>query len=144
VIPLTVAAIAAPAQVLVGDWAARSVAEDQPTKLAAIEGLFETQEGAGLTLGGWYDDGEVKGGVTIPNMLSLLAEHDPNAEIRGLDAVPDELRPPVNVVRISFQTMVAIGTALALLGVFYGEDGCPSRADSTARSSRPARSRSSR
>ena len=52
----TVAAIAAPAQVIVGDWAARTVAENQPTKLAAFEGLGRTEKGAPLHIGGWYDE----------------------------------------------------------------------------------------
>jgi cytochrome d ubiquinol oxidase subunit I len=116
VIPLTIAALAAPVQVLVGDWAARDVATHQPTKLAAIEGLGRTTAGAPEHLLGWYDDGEVRYGVRIPRLLSLLAFHDPNARVRGLDAVRAEDRPPVNVVRVAFQTMVAIGTGLALIG----------------------------
>jgi cytochrome d ubiquinol oxidase subunit I len=119
VIPLTIAALAAPVQVLVGDWAARDVARAQPTKLAALEGLGETKRGAPIHIGGWYQDGEVKFGVPIPKLLSLLSFHDPNARIQGLDAVPEADRPPVNVVRLSFQTMVGIGTLLALLGVYY-------------------------
>src|SRR3954447_20041759 len=118
-IPLTIAALAAPVQVLVGDWAAREVAAHQPTKLAALEGLGKTVRGAPEHLGGWYVDGEVKYGLKIPKLLSLLSYHDPNARVRGLDAVPPADRPPVNVVRVAFQTMVGIGTALALLGVFY-------------------------
>jgi len=118
-IPLTVAALAAPAQVIVGDWAAREVAKSQPTKLAALEGVGRTEKGAALHLLGWYSDGEVKGGIPIPKGLSLLAFHDPNAEVRGLDAVPAADRPPVNVVRISFQLMVSIGTFLAALSAWY-------------------------
>jgi cytochrome d ubiquinol oxidase subunit I len=119
VVPLTFAALAAPAQVVVGDWAARSVAEEQPTKLAALEGLEETTDGAGLTVGGLYLNGKVHGGVEVPKLLSLLAYHDPDATVEGLDAVPDRDRPPVGVVRNSFMVMVAIGTALALLSMLY-------------------------
>jgi cytochrome d ubiquinol oxidase subunit I len=118
-IPLTVAALAAPVQLLVGDWAAREVARTQPTKLAALEGVGHTERGAALHLGGWYRDGEVKAGIPIPKGLSLLAFHDPNAEVQGLDAVPAADRPPVNVVRVSFQVMVSIGTFLALLSGWY-------------------------
>ena len=118
-IPLTVAALAAPVQVLVGDWAARTVAERQPTKLAAFEGLGPTQRGAPEHLLGWYQDGEVKYGVKIPKLLSLLSFHDPNARVRGLAAVPERDRPPVNVVRVAFQLMVAIGTAMAALGAVF-------------------------
>jgi cytochrome d ubiquinol oxidase subunit I len=119
VVALSVAALAAPVQVVVGDWAARTVAQDQPTKLAAMEGLAKTTRGAAFHLGGIYDHGKVKGAIEVPKLLSLLAFHDPDARVRGLDAVPPADRPPVNVVRLAFQTMVAIGTALAALGVFY-------------------------
>jgi cytochrome d ubiquinol oxidase subunit I len=118
-IPLTVAALAAPAQVVIGDWAGRSVAAHQPTKLAAFEGVGHTEKGAAIHVGGYYTGGRVKYGVPIPKGLSILAKHDPNATIQGLDAVPAADRPPVNVVRYAFQTMVGIGTLLALLGVVY-------------------------
>lgn len=119
IVPLTIAAIAAPAQVVVGDWAARTVAQNQPTKLAALEGLKTAQEGAPLTVGGIYIGGKVVGGFSIPHGLSLLAFHDPNAKVQGLDAVPKADQPPVAVVRNSFQVMVGLGTAMAALGLFY-------------------------
>ncbi len=119
VIPLAVLALAAPAQLVIGDWAARTVAEEQPVKLAAMEGLDETTEGAGLTIGGVYVDGRVYAGVTIPKLLSLLAFHGPNATVEGLDAVPADDRPPVAWVRNSFQAMVGIGTGLAALAVWF-------------------------
>jgi cytochrome bd ubiquinol oxidase subunit I len=118
-IPLTIAAVVSPVQVLVGDWAARDVATEQPTKLAAIEGLAHTTRGAPEHLLGWYTDGRVKFGIAIPKLLSLLAFHNPNATVQGLDAVPASQRPPINIERISFQLMVAIGTALALLGAGF-------------------------
>jgi cytochrome d ubiquinol oxidase subunit I len=118
-IPLTIAALASPAQVLVGDWAAREVAVAQPTKLAAIEGLPKTTRGAPEHLLGWYTDGRVKYGLRIPKLLSFLAYHNPKARVQGLDAVPPDRRPPVNVVRVAFQLMVGIGTLLALLGVIF-------------------------
>ena len=121
VVTLAFASLAAPVQVVVGDWAARHIAVTQPVKLAAIEGLQRTQTGAPFTLGGFYDAGrgEVRFGIEVPKMLSLLAHHDPNAKVIGLESVPPRDRPPVNVVRIAFQTMVSIGTALALLGVIF-------------------------
>jgi cytochrome d ubiquinol oxidase subunit I len=119
VIPLTIAALAAPVQVVMGDWIARRVAEDQPVKLAAFEGLSKTTKGAAVHVGGWYDDGEVRGGIEIPKLLSLLAHHDPDATVTGLESVPPEDRPPVNVVRLSFQLMVAIGLALVALGLWH-------------------------
>jgi cytochrome d ubiquinol oxidase subunit I len=121
VVALSFAALAAPVQVVVGDWAGRKVAETQPVKLAAFEGLTRTQEGAPFTLGGFYDSQreEVRYGIEIPKLLSLLSHHNPNATVIGLDSVPRADRPPVNVVRFSFQTMVGIGTLLALLGVVF-------------------------
>ncbi len=119
VVPLTVAALAAPVQIVVGDWAAREVAHEQPAKLAAFEGLHRTEEGAPVHLLGWYDGEEVRYGIELPRLLSLLAFHDPNAQVAGLAEVPPADRPPVNVVRIAFQTMVAIGLALAALSLFY-------------------------
>jgi cytochrome d ubiquinol oxidase subunit I len=118
-VPLTIAALASPVQVLVGDWAGREVARYEPIKLAALEGLSRTTTGAPEHLGGWYVNGEVKYGLKIPRLLSLLAYHNPNARVQGLYTVPANDRPPVNVVRVSFQTMVAIGTVLALLGIFF-------------------------
>jgi cytochrome d ubiquinol oxidase subunit I len=106
-------------QVLVGDWAGRDVATTQPAKLAAFEGVSKTTRGAPVHVLGWYTDGQVKYGIAVPHALSLLAFHSWNATIRGLDAVPASQRPPVNVVRVAFQTMVGIGTLLALLGVVY-------------------------
>jgi cytochrome d ubiquinol oxidase subunit I len=119
IVPLAVLALAAPAQVVVGDWAARTVAEEQPIKLAAMEGLEKTTEGADLSVGGVYFDGEVHWGISIPRGLSLLADHDPNSTIVGLDSVPAEDRPPVGIVRNSFQVMVGIGTLLAALGLWF-------------------------
>jgi cytochrome d ubiquinol oxidase subunit I len=116
VVPLTIAALVSPVQVLVGDWAARDVAESQPAKLAALEGLGRTERGAPIHVLGWYHDGEVKFGVRVPKMLSVLAFHDPNARVEGLDAVPPDDRPPINIVRVCFQVMVGIGTLLAALG----------------------------
>lgn len=118
-IPLTIAALASPIQVLIGDWAAREVASTQPVKLAAIEGLGRTTRGASEHLLGWYSEGQVKDGIAIPKLLSLLAFHNPNATVKGLDTVPPDRRPPVNVVRVAFQLMVGLGTMLALLGVGF-------------------------
>ncbi|MEO8967731.1 MAG: cytochrome ubiquinol oxidase subunit I [Solirubrobacteraceae bacterium] len=118
-IPLTIACLAAPVQVLIGDWVARDVAVDQPVKLAAIEGLYRTTDGASEHLLGWYTDHQVRYGVAIPHLLSLLAFHSWDARVRGLATVPAAQRPPVNVVRIAFQLMVSIGTMLALLGLVY-------------------------
>ena len=77
------ACVAAPVQIVVGDWAARIVAVKQPVKLAAFEGLGQVVSGAPEHLLGWYVDGEVRFGIKIPRLLSLLAYHDPDATVRG-------------------------------------------------------------
>jgi cytochrome d ubiquinol oxidase subunit I len=118
-IPLTIACLAAPVQVMVGDWLARNVAIDQPVKLAALEGLYKTTRGAGEHLLGWYSAHQIKFGIEIPHMLSLLAFHSWNATVKGLETVAPAQRPPVNVTRLSFQTMVGLGTMLALIGIFF-------------------------
>ena len=118
-IPLTIAALASIVQGPVGDWAARDVAKSQPTKLAALEGLPRTTPAAPVHLLGWYHNGQVEYGIGIPHLLSLLAFHSWNATVQGLSAVPADRRPPVNVVRVSFQAMVGIGTFLGLIGVLY-------------------------
>jgi cytochrome d ubiquinol oxidase subunit I len=118
-IVLSAAAIAAPLQAVIGDWVAREVAVGQPVKLAALEGLGQTTAGAPEHLLGWYDGQRVVGGIGVPRMLSLLAFHDPNATVTGLSSVPVTDQPPVNVVRFAFQSMVGIGTLLALLGALY-------------------------
>lgn len=118
-IPLTLAALAVIAEGPTGDWAARDVARTQPVKLAAIEGLYKTTRGAPEHLLGWYEDGRIKYGIEIPHLLSLLAFHGWNARVTGLESVPADQRPPVNVVRASFQSMVGIGLLLGLLALVY-------------------------
>jgi cytochrome d ubiquinol oxidase subunit I len=118
-IPLTIAAVVSPIQILIGDWSARDVATEQPTKLAAMEGLAKTTRGASEHLLGWYVGGQIKFGIGIPDLLSILAFHNPSAKVQGLDAVPISQRPPVNIERISFQLMVALGTGFAALGLLF-------------------------
>ena len=148
-IPLTIAALAAPVQIIVGDWAARDVATTQPTKLAAIEGLYSTTRGAPEHVLGWYSGDGIQHGIKIPHLLSILSFHSWNATVEGLAAVPPDERPPVNVVRLAFQTMVGIGTPLGadrrrLLAVWLRASGFRSRSGSTGRSSSPGRYRWSR
>jgi cytochrome d ubiquinol oxidase subunit I len=119
IVGLTFAALVAPVQVVVGDWAARTVAEKQPVKLASFEGLGKTTKGAPFHLGGYYSDGEIRYGIAVPKLLSLLAFHDPNATVKGVETVPEADRPPVNVVRTSFMVMISVGSALMALGLWF-------------------------
>lgn len=106
----------APLQVLVGDWATRVIADVQPAKFAAMEGLARTTDGAPLSLGGVYRDGEIVGALEVPKLLSVLLRFDPSARITGLDAIPAPDRPPVTITHLSFDVMVGIGTTLVALG----------------------------
>jgi cytochrome bd ubiquinol oxidase subunit I len=114
---VSAAVLASIAQIFVGDWAGREVATTQPTKLAAFEGLGRTTSGAPVHILGWYSNGRVEWGIPLPHLLSLLAFHRWNATVQGLEAVAPEDRPPVNVVRFAFQTMVGIGSLLAALSL---------------------------
>ncbi|MHB8464916.1 MAG: cytochrome ubiquinol oxidase subunit I [Acidimicrobiales bacterium] len=117
-IPFTIAAAVMPVQILVGDLAAREVYRHEPAKFAAIEALGATRGHVPETLGGLLVGGRVRYGLRIPSGASLLAGFDPATRIKGLDALPASTRPParlVNIVHLSFDTMV--GSAFLLLGL---------------------------
>ena len=118
---LLVGTIAAVLQPISGDMAARLVAVTQPVKLAALESQFQTERNAPLRIGGIPDtqNQQVYLALEIPSGLSLLAFHDPNALIVGLDSVPQQDWPVVPVVHIGFQLMVGSGIALLLFGLWY-------------------------
>ena len=119
-IALIVGAPAAVLQPISGDIAARHLARHQPVKLAAAEALFRTQQGAPFSLGGWPDveRRETRFALEIPRGLSLLAFHDLDARVQGLDAVPQDEWPNVPAVHLAFQLMVALGTYLAFVAVW--------------------------
>jgi cytochrome d ubiquinol oxidase subunit I len=120
VIPFTVAAIATPVQLFVGDTAARAIAEDQPAKFAAMEYVTETGANQPEYIGGFYDDGDVKAGIKIPDLDSILVGFSSGKIVTGLDQIPDDEQPPApTLLHLSFDTMVGIGTALLLLGVWF-------------------------
>jgi len=114
---LIVGAPAAFLQPISGDLSARTVAQWQPIKLAALEGQFATQRGAPLRVGGWPNERDEKTSfaLEIPYGLSLLAYHNPSAEVKGLSSFPRDVWPPVAPVHLGFQVMVALGTAMALV-----------------------------
>lgn len=118
-VAFAVLAVSLPLQILTGDLSAKHIAEHQPAKLAAAEGLFETQKAAPLAIGGWPDEEarELKWAIEIPGALSFLAFADLDAEVQGLDQVPRDEWPPVAVTHVSFQVMVGCGFAmLGLVG----------------------------
>ena len=111
---------AAMLQPLSGDFSARNVAKWQPIKLAALEGHFDTERGAPLRIGGWPDESKerTRFSIEIPRGLSLLAFHDPDAEVKGLTAFRRDMWPPVVPVHLGFQIMVALGTAMAAIAAW--------------------------
>lgn len=117
---LAVGAPAAILQPVSGDLSARTVARWQPVKLAALEGQFETERGAPLRVGGLPDaeSARTRFALEIPSGLSLLAFHDPRAEVMGLNAFDRDVWPPIVPVHIGFQVMVGLGTAMALVSVW--------------------------
>jgi cytochrome bd ubiquinol oxidase subunit I len=110
-IALVVGGCAVLAQGLSGDALARMVAENQPMKLASLEGQFKTETGAPLRIGGlpFPDERETKYAIEIPDGLSLLAFHNPHAQIAGLDQESQTDWPNVRMVHICFQIMVGCG-----------------------------------
>jgi len=117
---LLIGAPAAMLQPLSGDLSARNVAKWQPIKLAALEGHFDTERGAPLRIGGWPDESKkrTRFSIEIPRGLSLLAFHDPDAEVKGLTAFRRDMWPPVVPVHLGFQIMVALGTAMAAIAAW--------------------------
>jgi len=110
---LGVGLVVAPIQIISGDLNARFVAKYQPTKFAAMEGIFQTQKGAPITIGGWPDPktGKTYYAIEIPHALSILVADNPNAVVQGLNAVPVENRPDPRMVHIFFDMMVGSGFA---------------------------------
>ena len=119
VIALVVGGSAAILQPLSGDLNARYLAREQPLKLAALEGQWKTEKSAPLRIGGLPNETtqETPYSFEIPYGLSLLAFHDPHAEVKGLEEWPKADHPPVAVVHIAFQLMVACGMAMAAVSV---------------------------
>jgi cytochrome d ubiquinol oxidase subunit I len=116
-IPLTVACIATPIQLFVGDTAARAVADKQPAKFAGFECIQETGPRQTEYIGGICTSDGVKGGIPIPDLDSFLVGFSRNTVVTGLNDIPADERPPANtLLHLSFDGMVGIGTALLLLG----------------------------
>jgi cytochrome d ubiquinol oxidase subunit I len=117
-LPFAFGAIVTPFQLIVGDYIARFVADYQPTKLAAMEGVYHTGSHVPLTLDGIAVDGGLRYGIAIPDGLSLLVGFNPDRVIMGLDQVPRSLWPPVTAVHLCFDVMVGVGIFLLLLGLW--------------------------
>jgi cytochrome bd ubiquinol oxidase subunit I len=120
-IPLTLAAIATPIQLGVGDTAARSIAKDQPVKFAGMECVQETSTHVTEYIFGRCTSSGVKGGIGIPGLDSWLVGFSTDTKVTGLDSVPPDERPPANtMLHWAFDIMVGVGTALMALGLWLG------------------------
>jgi cytochrome bd ubiquinol oxidase subunit I len=118
-IPLTIALIATPIQLFVGDTAARSVADRQPAKFAGMECIQETGTHQTEYVGGICISDGVKGAIPIPDLDSFLVGFSADTEVTGLKDIPADERPPANtLLHLAFDAMVGIGTALLLLGLW--------------------------
>jgi cytochrome d ubiquinol oxidase subunit I len=115
------ATIAAVLQPLSGDISAKDVAKRQPAKLAAMEAHFHTEKSASLIIGGIPDtkSKKVDYALKIPSALSFLAHGDFNAEVTGLDKIPEANQPPIAITHYAFQIMVGLGSIMMLISVLY-------------------------
>ncbi len=110
-------------QLFTGHAHSVQVAKTQPEKMAAYEALWETKTGAPLAIFGIPDESRQKTHLYIgwPKMLSLLVHLDPNAEIKGFNAFPEDERPPVFLPFVSYHIMIGLGVlfiAIALAGSY--------------------------
>ena len=118
-IPLTIACIATPIQLFVGDTAAREVADHQPAKFAGIECIQKTGTHQTEYVGGVCTSDGVKGAIPIPDLDSFLVGFHADTKVVGLANIPVDQRPPANtMLHLAFDGMVGIGSALLLLGAW--------------------------
>jgi cytochrome d ubiquinol oxidase subunit I len=120
-IPLTVALIATPIQLFVGDTAAREVADHQPAKFAGMECIQKTGTHQTEYVGGICTSDGVTAAIPIPDLDSFLVGFSADTEVTGLNGIPADERPPANtLLHLAFDAMVGIGTALLALGAWLG------------------------
>ena len=109
-ITMVVALIASLVQLYLGHEHGKILAEYQPAKLAAFEGLYETRNEAPVYIGGYTQpDKEKTTGIHIPGLLSYLAYGRTDATVQGLDKFPRDEWPPVGKVFQTYHLMVALG-----------------------------------
>ena len=114
-IGLWAAAIVLILQLISADVTARGVAFNQPSKLAAMEGVYQTQKATPLTLFGWVDkENQTVKGIQIPGLLSYLIYRDFEKPVTGFDQIPIDERPPIQVVFQTYHLMIAMWGLMAL------------------------------
>lgn len=118
---MAMAAVAIVLAGITGDSSARFIYGAQPAKFAAMEGIYKTQRGAPIHLGGIPSDSQhrVLYAIEIPKALSFLATFDPNAEVRGLDTFPAADRPNPVLVHLSFDGMVGLGLFIGFVAAVF-------------------------
>ena len=112
--------VTAPIQMIAGDQHGLNTLEHQPAKIAAIEGLWETEKGGtALNLFGWPDMREerTKFALSVPHLGSVILTHTWSGEIRGLKEFPPGDRPDSTIVFWSFRVMVGMALLMLLLGL---------------------------
>lgn len=116
---LTILIVASFLQLITGHSSAVGVAKNQPAKLAAMEGHFDSNTPAPLHIWGWVDEQQqkVKYGIAVPGLLSWLVYFDASKPVTGLDKFKPEDRPPLNIVFQSFHIMIVIGVLFVLLSL---------------------------
>jgi cytochrome bd ubiquinol oxidase subunit I len=116
---MIMAIFVAPMQLLFGDMHGLNTFEHQPAKVAAMEGIWETEQGAGLRLFAWPDQIQERNRfeVTIPKLSSLILTHDINGEVKGLTTWARAERPPVAMVFWTFRIMVGLGMLMIATGL---------------------------
>jgi len=116
---MIMAIFVAPMQLVAGDRHGLNTLEHQPAKVAAMEGLWETQRGAPLLLFGWPDQLQetTRFSIAIPRLSSFILTHDLDGEVKGLKEWVVDDRPPVLWVFWSFRIMVGIGMLMIFTGV---------------------------
>src|SRR5262249_9866461 len=120
-VPFTIAGIAAPLQVMMGDIIARFIAHNQPVKFAAMEYLARTGSEIPEWVGGILINGRVYFGASIPSFDSILVGFNPHVRVIGWDSVPPDQRPPFpTLIHLSFNLMVGLGFFLFALAAWQG------------------------
>ena len=110
---LTLAALVIPVQIFVGDLHGLNTLEHQPQKIAAMEGLWQTERGAPLLLFAWPDAASRSNHyeIAVPRGASLILKHDADGELKGVNDFPDA-HPPVAPVFFAFRAMVGMGVLM--------------------------------
>ena len=116
------ALVLVPVQLVIGDAQGRNTLQYQPTKLAAMEGLWDSGNGAAATIVGWPDMRAERNlyEIAIPHAASIYLTHSWNGFVQGLKAVPAANRPYVPIVFFAFRVMVGIGLVLLVVALAGG------------------------